>query len=146
MNRRGQLALVLGVFMVLVIGSIGLNVVYDMIHPMHAGTAGSTNGITLSNLTYVALTHGNLLSGTESIVNATGGNAMASGYTMNYTDGGVLVSGASVWNNTDVNVSYRYAGTTYQSSSLVRTPLSFTHVLFAVLLLIAIALVISQAS
>lgn len=119
----------------IIILTVGLTIIFGLTDPMASGTA-QTDTITLSNLTYVALTQSPLVAGSETITNASDSTkTMTTGYTMNNTDGGILVSGASAWNDTLVNVAYRYQGSTYVQSTIGRTIVDNLPILFAVAIL-----------
>jgi len=127
----------------LVVGVISLIIVQGVASPMYEaqGVTGETFGGT--NASYRDLLNSDLVTDSETVYNETACSTTLSDteYTMNYTDGGIIMADDS-YDSYNQCIDYDHYDDSYFNDNLLRTILSNVPILFAIGLLVIAALAV----
>lgn len=144
MNENGQMGVLLPIVIAIVVGVVGLTVVQGIASPMYEAQDVTSETGNFTNVSYYDLAQDDLVTDGETVYNTTACSTTvdSSKYTMNTTDGGIIMANAD-YNSYEQCIDYDYYDDSYLSdSSLLRTILSNVPILFAIGLLVMAAMAV----
>lgn len=132
----------------LVLGGVINDEIYDTMRDRDSAQSSSTDEVTLSDGTYVALTHDDIIS-VSSVSNATGTTLTSGNYTIENNAGQIRLDDAT-YDGLDFNVSYSWYINTHstnaseQVGSSLGTMASFLPIVALVVIAVVIIALISR--
>lgn len=137
MNNKGQVAILTTVVIAVVVGVVGLTVIEGIASPLYEAQSVTSETFNGTNSSYTNLAESDLVTDSETVYNTTACSTELGGatYTMNYTDGGIIMAD-NTYDSYDQCIDYNYEDDRYLSDGTTRTVLQNIPILFAIGLLV----------
>lgn len=137
--QKGQVSMVTGAIVLLVLAAVGIVIVNGVTAPLCATAHKTCETGDYNNATYYALLHGDIYENSETVYNSTDctGGAMTN-YDMNYTDGGIILTGDDTGydgHNQSITYDYYQFGTGSLGNGILALIICYLPIIFAIAVL-----------